>query len=252
MIDEMNHKNIKPDDASVGLLHAATLQVQFLSKDEQHRLEAFRNVTVDIPQQFMSKLTRDDVGILIRSVLHVYGQHRWYQAKYIVGKLMKKFNYGYWVADNYNFVSRINLDFHGISVPEMVFFLRYAFIEDIVTIKKFTKEYKYDLIIVAGSGYHRQGHQKEYRKGAGIKGAILHELSLWPYTMKVCEGTGTSSGRIIIPGREIQCFTNSVCLAFEKERFFNKQTDTCRKFHQLWTDHIDTGKVSENFLEHLQ
>ena len=247
MFDEMKkQKYIKPNKFCLSLLHTAYLRLQLLSTNEKDRLKKFHRTTVATPQEliFDRQMSSDTIGRLIVSILHCYGQHRWYEARVSIKTLMKQFDFKYWIADHY--LSRTNLDVHGMGVPEIIFFLRYAFGKDMKRILKNTNNGRDDLIISAGVGKHRQGIQREENDGSVTRKAILHELSSWIPKIEPIEGRGKEKGIIIIPASEIKRFQLNLK---DKQKFLNQTTDTCITFDKYWTDHTDKSEIDTGFLK---
>ena len=252
MFDEMKkQKYIKPNNECLGLLHAAHLRIQLLSTNEKDRLKEFYNTTIVIPKMEtlnkQQRLNNDTVGRLIVSILHCYGQHRWYEARIFIQRLMKEYDYKYWIVDSYT--QRVLFDVHGFSVPEIVFFLRYAFGEDMKNILKYTNNGRNNLSISTGFGKHRQGNRRQGNdsQGSVTQNVILHELLSWTQMVKCSKGEGKKNGIVIIPATEIKRF--QLASVIEKQKFYNQTTFTCTKFDKYWTDHADNSIINNTFLK---
>lgn len=242
IFNKMIDNGISQNHLCLDLTQIAYFQLQKKYFQNQAKLDkCYIQVTQTIPSKMMSinkngkKLGFNHVLLIIRSILHYYGQTRWYQSLNLIENVINKHNFSFWLFDKMN--KQWVIDLHFIQPEVVTFALRYIFVKN----KSFIiHKLNHDIIIVTGKGAHRQGHRKS--SGFLASDVVENEIAQWNcgdlLKLKNC---AQKKGRLFIKHSDVVTFFAKQIESDkynQQQQFLNQVTDTCARFSDGWTETV--------------
>ena len=232
----VTRKKFKPHQLTFLMLQVAYYELQKQNIDNPKKLHEYHKQVTEIIPQKMKDVGKNDrfrterVDLIIRSMLHVYGQNKWHQAWSLIERLFDEYAHGFWIYDE--ITEQWGIDIHGLSNEVIVFGLRYVFVKH----RDFILSLPYDFRIIVGRKLHTQGHQRSRKHSA--KSVVAHEICSWEPTLSMhnVDKTSPKDGFLSIQKVNICSFYANLV---DEKQFINQKTDSLQLFVENWSDVVN-------------